>query len=284
MIGGIISGAANLIQGAADRRQQTKNIQDQKNANRELAQYGYGMDLEQWKRQNAYNTPLSQMERFKEAGLNQNLIYGQGTSGNASGSPTFNEATTDHMGKKAMQFSGALPAYNQQMQNNLDLKQKEANIYKTEQEGDNEMRHGVLQGYENALKHQEANTRWNLDKEYRQSMKNTMDMQMAKLRAQNTANQNAKLDLEVKQFQHNARKQGLTPQDFMYVYGMTGITEGKLARTALTGKIGGAVVKGAAQLYGAGKFGKALRGKPKKAVKKPTWAQENKWSRDLPNY
>lgn len=30
-----------------------------------------------WNMQNAYNTPKAQMERFKEAGLNPNLIYGQ---------------------------------------------------------------------------------------------------------------------------------------------------------------------------------------------------------------
>lgn len=33
----------------------------------------------------AYNSPAAQMARFKEAGLNPNLIYGQGTSGITSG-------------------------------------------------------------------------------------------------------------------------------------------------------------------------------------------------------
>ena len=39
--------------------------------------------LEFWNMQNAYNSPSAQMARFKEAGLNPNLIYGQGNSGNA---------------------------------------------------------------------------------------------------------------------------------------------------------------------------------------------------------
>lgn len=39
-----------------------------------------------WNMQNAYNLPEAQMARFKQAGLNPNLIYGQGNSGNA-GSP-----------------------------------------------------------------------------------------------------------------------------------------------------------------------------------------------------
>ncbi|AXH76292.1 MAG: DNA pilot protein [Microviridae sp.] len=36
-----------------------------------------------WSQQNDYNSPKAQMARFKEAGLNPNLIYGQGNSGNA---------------------------------------------------------------------------------------------------------------------------------------------------------------------------------------------------------
>lgn len=35
--------------------------------------------LTDWDKQNQYNSPLATMERFKDAGLNPNLIYGQGT-------------------------------------------------------------------------------------------------------------------------------------------------------------------------------------------------------------
>ena len=37
-----------------------------------------------WQLMNEYNTPANQMKRFGDAGLNPNLIYGQGTPGNAS--------------------------------------------------------------------------------------------------------------------------------------------------------------------------------------------------------
>lgn len=36
-----------------------------------------------WNLQNDYNSPANQMARFKAAGLNPNLIYGQGNAGNA---------------------------------------------------------------------------------------------------------------------------------------------------------------------------------------------------------
>lgn len=42
-----------------------------------------------WNKQNEYNAPAAQMARFKAAGLNPNLIYGQGTPGNATTRPEF---------------------------------------------------------------------------------------------------------------------------------------------------------------------------------------------------
>lgn len=38
------------------------------------------LNLEAWNLQNAYNTPQAQMERLRQAGLNPNLIYGEGSS------------------------------------------------------------------------------------------------------------------------------------------------------------------------------------------------------------
>lgn len=44
-------------------------------------------NLEMWRLNNEYNSPQAQMQRFQEAGLNPNLIYGQGTAGNSSSAP-----------------------------------------------------------------------------------------------------------------------------------------------------------------------------------------------------
>lgn len=40
--------------------------------------------LQDWEMQNAYNSPQAQMQRLKSAGLNPNLVYGQGAVANAS--------------------------------------------------------------------------------------------------------------------------------------------------------------------------------------------------------
>lgn len=78
-----------------------------------------------WDRQNEYNSPKNQMARFKEAGLNPNLIYGQGTPGNASATPV------------SMQKSGA-PEHKADLQQIYgDAKRLEANMQQTQQTVEN---------------------------------------------------------------------------------------------------------------------------------------------------
>lgn len=43
---------------------------------------------EMWNKNNAYNTPAMQMQRYKEAGLNPHLMYQQGNGGNSGGAPS----------------------------------------------------------------------------------------------------------------------------------------------------------------------------------------------------
>lgn len=54
--------------------------QDRTNkANMQLAEYQYSKQLEMWNRQNEYNLPKNQISRLTDAGLNPNLVYGNGT-------------------------------------------------------------------------------------------------------------------------------------------------------------------------------------------------------------
>ena len=71
-IGAIIAGGASLIGNALNSVSNKVTSDD----NRQFA-------LDMWNRNNEYNTPLAQMQRLKDAGLNPNLMYGQGTTGNA---------------------------------------------------------------------------------------------------------------------------------------------------------------------------------------------------------
>jgi hypothetical protein len=59
-------------------------------------------NLDMWKMQNEYNSPQAQMQRFQEAGLNPNLIYGQGSAGNATNAPyQTSRVEAPHFGKSA---------------------------------------------------------------------------------------------------------------------------------------------------------------------------------------
>lgn len=62
--------------------------------NTDAANLEWQRNLEQWNLQNEYNSPSAQMQRYIDAGLNPNLIYGTGSAsaGNASASPTYSAA------------------------------------------------------------------------------------------------------------------------------------------------------------------------------------------------
>jgi len=75
--GGAIAGGA--INAASTGKQNRKS--------REFTREMYALqkhdNLEFWNMQNDYNSPAAQMSRYQEAGLNPNLIYGQGSGGSA---------------------------------------------------------------------------------------------------------------------------------------------------------------------------------------------------------
>lgn len=77
---GVTSQGANMIQqGAQNRRQRKYQILDYRNQRADA--------LADWNMQNEYNSPSAQMQRLKDAGLNPNLVYGNGTVGNSASAP-----------------------------------------------------------------------------------------------------------------------------------------------------------------------------------------------------
>ena len=93
MIGAAIAAGASILGGVLGSRSQKKT----NDKNMELAKYqnawqaqenekAYQRNLEMWNLQNAYNSPTQQMARFRTAGLNPNLVYGNGVTGNSAGS------------------------------------------------------------------------------------------------------------------------------------------------------------------------------------------------------
>lgn len=114
-LGSAVSGVANSITSVINTNKTNK-------ANKELANFQYSKDLEMWNKQNQYNSPTAQMERYKTAGLNPNLIYGTGTAsaGNAATMPKY-QAPSAQYHYEAPNVAPALGAY-------MDLKAKNAQI------------------------------------------------------------------------------------------------------------------------------------------------------------
>lgn len=110
---GILSGVSggdtssllsNIVQGAigigTDYLQNQLNLDQKKDLaaytaarQNELNEAAFQRNLQQWNLENEYNSPAAQMQRFADAGLNPNLIYGQNNY--SASSPELKPATYD---------------------------------------------------------------------------------------------------------------------------------------------------------------------------------------------
>lgn len=94
MFGAIVNGLGSVLGFVGQNANISKQIkvqQQENQKNREynmmLAQQQNAWNVEQWERENEYNTPVNQMSRLKAAGINPNLAYSNGVSNLAAASP-----------------------------------------------------------------------------------------------------------------------------------------------------------------------------------------------------
>lgn len=64
-----------------------KRMKLQNDYNMQLAKYQNDLNLAQWERENEYNSPVNQMARLKEAGINPRMAFGDSASSQAASSP-----------------------------------------------------------------------------------------------------------------------------------------------------------------------------------------------------
>lgn len=96
IIGGALIGAGtNLLGNLFNGYSQKSAVKEANKGNMALAEYQFDRNYQMWQEQNAYNDPSSQMKRLESAGLNPNLVYGNGSVvGNTSGpAPQYNAPT-----------------------------------------------------------------------------------------------------------------------------------------------------------------------------------------------
>lgn len=101
----------------------------QADQNMKLAKFQHQQNLDLLNRQLQYNSPSAQMARFKDAGLNPNLIYGQGSSGNMESPPRYPDI-------KAADYQAALAGIGTQVQQaNLMKAQTDLTNQKVDESG-----------------------------------------------------------------------------------------------------------------------------------------------------
>lgn len=125
---GAISSIGSMIGQNRAIRQQIKAQQQENQKNREynlmLARTQNQWNLEQWQRENDYNSPTAQMARFRAAGLNPNLAYGQMSNGASSPTLTSGAASSP----TDMSAIGNKRNFGQAMQEVLGLEMQKAQI------------------------------------------------------------------------------------------------------------------------------------------------------------
>ena len=80
------AGAGMLSQAVFGKKnwKRTKELNKQQyEYNKNLAEQAFQRNVQMWNAENAYNTPAAQMMRMRAAGLNPNLIYGNGQEASA---------------------------------------------------------------------------------------------------------------------------------------------------------------------------------------------------------
>lgn len=119
--------------------------------NLRLADFQNEKNIENWNAQNAYNSPEAQMARLKKAGLNPNLVYGNGTvANNSSGLPPYQspsgnyEIQTPPIDSLMTTLSKHQAIKNQKIQND----NVKANTLATQQKARNDAIRSDILGYQ----------------------------------------------------------------------------------------------------------------------------------------
>jgi len=119
----LIAGAASLGSSLINANSTARTNQRQQDYNEKMYDRQRADALADWNMQNAYNSPSQQMQRYKEAGLNPNLIYGQMTNSPVVRSTDMK--TPDFVAPKIGDLGSTLGKYYEMQQQDLTIKNQE---------------------------------------------------------------------------------------------------------------------------------------------------------------
>lgn len=124
--------------------------------------------LADWNMQNEYNSPVKQMARLRDAGLNPNLVYGEGVTGNSPGQ--VRSSSVNEMNQRAPDWGAVGAQAGNSIMAYQDIKLKEAQINNLEADNNVKAQNAELMATERLKKLVEIDT-GKLDYDIKQSLK-----------------------------------------------------------------------------------------------------------------
>lgn len=211
--------------------QHQTNKQNQRFAN-EMYNRQKADNLEFWHLQNAYNSPSAQMARYKEAGLNPNLIYGQSNTAGSISTPDVQQGTSRSPEWGNAMSAGALTYLNgiydldikQAQLDNLreqnhviveDANLRRAQTYATQTSGDrskfnldfeSELRNISAESRKEQLRQLKNRIDQDMDENARRAVKNVSDIKEAAERMKTMALSRAQTREEIIRIRENVRQ------------------------------------------------------------------------------
>lgn len=138
MVGTLLQGFGSILGSAQQTFNQSKALAAQQEENRKNREYNFMLaklqnewNIQQWERSNEYNNPLNQMNRLKAAGLNPNLVYGNG-AGQSLAAPNPQLTSGSPSTPQDMSLISQRPTVGQVITQSLQNRALQAQIEKTE--------------------------------------------------------------------------------------------------------------------------------------------------------
>lgn len=162
---GLVKGIFDLFGTSDTNETNLQAVRETNQAQRELAEYQWEQNIQQWKRENEYNSPEQQMQRLAAAGLNPYLVYQNGNAIMSAGdSPNYEAPNLQTYHQEASPLSaignGVAQAGATAFDNYMRKEMQEAQITKmwydnayTEQKTRNEFVQQSILNLEKAYKH-----------------------------------------------------------------------------------------------------------------------------------
>lgn len=116
----IAAAGLNIFGSYRRAKQSRKNVRDAHRLREQLAEKQFEQEKKGIEELKRYNAPSAQMQRFRDAGLNPNLMYTQGGPGNVDQFPQYSPYQVDFSGRQDL-YAGAGEAFQQGLSTYTDL-------------------------------------------------------------------------------------------------------------------------------------------------------------------